>query len=317
MGRIQPAIRSVRKKRSFPLASEQAPGPRSDHVSQGLAARVLAMQRTIGNSAVQRLVERGSIRPGLIQRTPDDVYRLIFSFQGRLRKGPGIDAAALQILTEITQFHAHFTDQPTRAELATRARMILADWNADPDLQPETKKEAQRVLTPLQTPPPQQPAAVAAPAAKAAPTPATQSAPTQTAPAKAVAAPQGAPQAAAKTPTALTKTMKAFEVHNCLAGGTATATGLQVKWYETNDDKSKKQFSTAYNVGKDTNWEIHVHRKNNNGQPVAVTVQQKAAVGNTGATRGMELDASKLDALGIPKNHDPRKAQGYNQWASL
>src|SRR5438046_3076425 len=89
---------------------------------------VRSLQRKLGNRAVGAMVQGGPA-PGrtVVQRTPDDVYRLVYSFQGRLKKGPGIDAAALQILNEITQFASRFTDQETRQELANRAGMILAD----------------------------------------------------------------------------------------------------------------------------------------------------------------------------------------------
>ena len=303
-----------RPQPSRPAAPSQTEGVRS-------------LQRALGNRGVGAMLQGSQTQARTsVQRSPADVYTLVGSFQGRLRAGPGIDAAALQILSEISQFASKFTDPETRQELANRAGTILADWAADTDLSPATRKEAERILKPLMTVPPQ-PAAAPQPTATPAQKPTTPATAPNAAP-KVVAKPATPPAAAngpataaappptaAATTVALTAAMRAVDVLNHIAAGRATASGLAVRWFESSLDKAGG-YSTAYNLGKGSKWEIHVHRTKT-GVPWTCTVQQAVAVGNTGATRGMELDWKKLDALGIPAKHDPRTLRKANAWGPV
>lgn len=74
----------------------------------------------------------------------------------------------------------------------------------------------------------------------------------------------------------------------------------------TRNDEKEGGYSTAYNAGKDSRWEIHCHRKAK-GAIVACTVQAKSTVGDKNVTRGIPLDSpdTKLARIGIPKNHGP------------
>jgi hypothetical protein len=181
--------------------------------------------------------------------------------------------------------------------------MILTDWRTDPDLAAAMKTEAERALTPLLTVPVQ--AANPAPTAR---TPAANAAPIQ--------APVANAAPAAKVE--LTKDMAAVEVLRLVLGGNATGK-LSVKWYVSSFDvqHGKGCYSTAYNVGQNSIWELHVHREKN-GKPWNSTMQKTAAVGNKGATRSMEIpdhQFGRLTELGIPSNHDPRTTVKEKVWA--
>lgn len=110
----------------------------------------LSLQGNIGNAAVVGMLARGG--PGLaavtVQRSPEDVFRLIGAFQGRLAKGPGFEAAALQILTEFEDFAKKGNDPDTRAELRTRATLMKESLLSEPVSVP-TRKRIYDVLSKL------------------------------------------------------------------------------------------------------------------------------------------------------------------------
>jgi hypothetical protein len=262
-----------------------------------------------------------------VQRLVKDVDLLVYRLQGRLRSKGSNDAVVAEMLQEITALAAQFQDVDTRTELAKRAKMMLDEWAVDDTISPATMDEARRVLTPLTVvqAPAAAPAPVVAPPAAAAALPPVAAPPRAAAPAAVVAPPPaavaaapppgGQVAAAAAAPVQLTEDMRAVDVLKAVEGRRARAVGLQTKWYQSNDDKGKA-FSTAYNLGRDSNWEIHVHR-NAKGKATVCTFQAANAVGNKAATRGMPLnDMSRLAALGIPDPHDPRE-QTYNRWGPL
>jgi hypothetical protein len=65
---------------------------------QGRVPAILALQRTVGNAKVVRVTARASLSNVVGQRTPEDVYTLIHSFQGRLKAKGSNAQAVLHIL---------------------------------------------------------------------------------------------------------------------------------------------------------------------------------------------------------------------------
>jgi hypothetical protein len=270
---------------------------------------VTALQAHVGNRVVSRLVTRESAQGSVLQRSVDDVHRFIHGLQGRLRAGPGYDAAVIRMLADVEAFALQHQDAESKAELAHRAGMMRDGWMADSDLAKDTKVEVKRILDPIVRAPVAQ--AVAVPS-----TPAAAAAVATGSPNPKASSPSNAPTPTAPTRIVLTKAMRAVDVLKAVESGTASAVGLQCQWFESSMDKNGG-YSTAYNLGQGSNWEIHVHR-HKNGRGWVCTFQAKASVGNTNATRGMPLDnMDKLLALGVPKDHDPRKQLVKKKWGKL
>lgn len=108
-------------------------------------------------------------------------------------------------------------------------------------------------------------------------------------------------------------TSKAATVSQALLEGVAPVQGLQAKWYVTKDDKMIKGYSTAYRLGKDCTWEIHVHRDAMH-QALTCSVQQVVTLGTLEKTQRW-LDPSKLQAIGIPALHYPQSKEKW--WAAM
>lgn len=273
----------------------------------GASGPLAHLQRSAGNRAVAQLL--GTAVP-VVQRDDEEVYTLIHHLQGRLGSGAQNNAVVAAMLTEITAVANRPQPQQTRELLKSRVASIRDDLLTAEGLTPQTAAAIRTALDPIVSTGRPAQAAPALPPGLAAPQQGAQpTAPRPTTPAVAAAA----------TSVALTKQMRAVDVLKAVEARQATVTGLQSKWFVSSidRDKGKNCYSTAYNLGQGSKWEIHVHRRAN-GAGWVCTFQNAVAVGNTDATRGMPLDdMTKLEKLGIPKNHDPKKSHAMNRWGAL
>lgn len=232
----------------------------------------LSLQRTIGNAGVVAMLARGG--PGLaavtVQRSPEDVFTLVNTFQGRLARTTGFEAAASKILTEFEDFARQGNDPDTRAELRKRAPM-MSESLLSGTVSPATRKRIQDVLGEL------------------------------------------AKTGGTAAPLTIGPTSKAATVWRALLEGVAPVHGLQAKWYISKDDKKINGYSTAYRLGNNCTWEIHVHR-NAKRQALTCSVQQVATLGTRERTQRW-LEPAKLQSIGVPALHYPQSREKC--WAGM
>lgn len=238
------------------------------------------------------------VSPVTLQRSPDDVHTFVHQINTAVPWGTKEEGRAVfDIVRGMKDFamdEAAAHDDATKLELVQRAKGLLAHFAVNP----LSKGFHDRVMKALN-----QVLKASLPAvAPIAPQPAPATGPNLSIP---TAAPN-TPASLAPVTVELKAELKAIDVHNALAGEKATVGYIAWSWYKTTYDKNKGGYSTAYNAGKDSLWEIHCHRTAKGAIDVC-TVQSKATVGNKDVTRGIPLHSAdmKLAKIGIPKKHLP------------